>query len=289
MVKTTKKVILHPLENRTVIGLVRKTGLSTESAVTVTPDNLSTFNVCPRIVSLSNAGRTARIPVRIWNISSKVLTIPEKANLCNLEEVRVLRDAPLFDVPVNQQDIKQEDETCVFQDENHTTHNIKEEFGVKINEDLLTPDNKAKVYNLFKKWNQIFPKTSLDLGNTDAVRHRIELLNDTPFKEPYRRVPPHLLAEVKEHLQDMLQIGAIRESKSPWSSNVVIVRKKDGTIRFCIDFRRLNQRTKKDAYGIPKVEDTLHLLSGSQFFSKLDLKSGYWQVELQDETSVFHR
>ena len=80
----------------------------------------------------------------------------------------------------------------------------------------------------------------------------------------------------------MLDIGAIPGSKSPFSSNVVIVRKNDGTIRFCIDFRKLNARTKKDAYAIPRVENTLHILSGPKYFSKLDFKSGYWQVELDE-------
>ena len=79
----------------------------------------------------------------------------------------------------------------------------------------------------------------------------------------------------------MLKIGAIRDSKSPFSSNVVIVRKKDGSIRFCIDYRKLNQHTIKDAYPIPRVDDTLHLLAGAKYFSTLDLKSGYWQVEMK--------
>ena len=73
----------------------------------------------------------------------------------------------------------------------------------------------------------------------------------------------------------MLANGANQESKSPWSSNVVIVRKKDGNIRFCFDFRKLNQRTIKDAYTIPRIEDTLHFLAGSRYCSKLDLKAGY--------------
>ena len=78
------------------------------------------------------------------------------------------------------------------------------------------------------------------------------------------------------------EVGAIRESTSPFSSNVVFDRKKDGTIRFCIDYRKLNQRTTKDAYPIPRIDDTLHPLAGSKFFSTLDLKSGYWQVELRE-------
>ena len=78
----------------------------------------------------------------------------------------------------------------------------------------------------------------------------------------------------------MLEAGAIRSSNSPFSSNVVIVRKKDGTIRFCIDYRKLNFRT---VYAIPPIDDTLHLIDGAKYFTKLDLKSGYWQVELKEE------
>ena len=88
-------------------------------------------------------------------------------------------------------------------------------------------------------------------------------------------IPPSLIQEVPE-------IGAIRNSKSPFSSNVVIVWKKDGTIRFCIDYRKLNQRTVKDAHAIPRIDDTLHLLAGVKYFSTLDLKSGYWQVEMKE-------
>mgnify|MGYP002153696278 CR=1 FL=1 len=81
----------------------------------------------------------------------------------------------------------------------------------------------------------------------------------------------------------MLEIGAIRELSSPRSSNMLIVRKKGGTIRFSIYFCKLNQRTIKDAFAISRVEDTLYLLSGAKFFSKLNLKSGYWQVELAED------
>ena len=106
---------------------------------------------------------------------------------------------------------------------------------------------------------------------------------ERPFKEPYRRIPPALIQEVREHLNEMMDIGAIHPSKRPFSSNNVIVRKKDRSIRFCIDYRKLNQRTIKDGQAIPRVDDTLHLLAGSKYFSTLDLKSGYWQVELKEK------
>ena len=83
----------------------------------------------------------------------------------------------------------------------------------------------------------------------------------------------------------MLQIGAIRRSNSPWASAIVLVRKKDGALRFCIDLRKLNERTVKDAYSLPRIEDSLDSLNGSCIFTSIDLKSGYWQVEL-DEKSI---
>ena len=88
--------------------------------------------------------------------------------------------------------------------------------------------------------------------------------------------------EVRQHLKEMLEAGAIRPSKSPYSSNVVLVRKKDGNLRFCIDFRKLNSRTVKDAYNLPRVEDTIDTLIGSKYFSKLDLRNGYWQVDIDE-------
>ena len=81
----------------------------------------------------------------------------------------------------------------------------------------------------------------------------------------------------------MLNTEVIRESSSPYSSNVVIVRKKDGDIGFCVDFIRLNNKTINDAYVIPRVEDSFHLLSGAKYFSKLDLRSGYSQVEIRED------
>ena len=86
--------------------------------------------------------------------------------------------------------------------------------------------------------------------------------------------------EVRQHLKEMLEAGAIRPSKSPYSSNVVLVRKMDGSLRFCIDFRKLNSRTVNDAYTLPRVDDTIDTLIGSKYFSKLDLRSSYWHVEV---------
>ena len=90
---------------------------------------------------------------------------------------------------------------------------------------------------------------------------------------------------MKKHLKEMVEIGAIRKSLSPWASAVVLVRKKTGELRFCIDLCKLNARTTKDAQTLPRIEDSLDSLNGTIIFTSLDLKSSYWQVEL-DEDSI---
>ena len=82
----------------------------------------------------------------------------------------------------------------------------------------------------------------------------------------------------------MLEIGAIWKSNSPWASAVVLVRKKDGSLRFCIDLRKLNARTVKDVYSLPRIEDFLDSLNGSCIFTSIDLKAGYWQVAMDPES-----
>ena len=145
-------------------------------------------------------------------------------------------------------------------------------------------EDKKAVDELFREYGRLFALEKNDLGHTTIVKHKIQLNDYTPFKERYRRVPPHLYEEVQKHLKEMVEIGAIRKSNSPWASAIVLVRKKDGSLRFCIDLRHLNNRTIKDAYSLPRIEETLDCLNGAKIFTSLDLKSGYWQVEMEEES-----
>ena len=142
-------------------------------------------------------------------------------------------------------------------------------------------DQKA-VRELFREYGKLFTLDDLDLGHTSVVKYEIKLNDYTPLKERYRRIPPHQYEEVKKHLKEMLEIGAIRKSNSPWASAVVLVRKKDGSLRFCIDLCKLNSHTIKDAYSLPRIDETLDCLGGSIIFSSLDLKGGYWHVEMDE-------
>ena len=143
---------------------------------------------------------------------------------------------------------------------------------------------KTELYELLEEYSFLFAMDSMDLGKTNLIQHHIELTDYTPIKDRYHRILPHQYNEVHKHLREMLEIGAIRKSNSPWASPMVLVRKKDGSLRFCIDLRRLNARTVKDAYSLPRIEDALDSLNGACIFTSLDLKSGYWQVELDEES-----
>ena len=132
--------------------------------------------------------------------------------------------------------------------------------------------------------HHIFSLDKNEFGCTDSAEHIIELMDDEPFKERFRQIALPLLKEVRENLQDMLDGGAIRLSKSPWCNTIVLVRKKDRTLWFCIDFRRLNARTKKDSFPLPYMQETMESMVGAQFFSSMDLKSGFWQVRMSEKS-----
>ena len=146
-------------------------------------------------------------------------------------------------------------------------------------------DLQQKVHNLMMEYQHLFVLNYLELGKTSKVKHEIKLNNPVSFQDRYRRIPPNKFDEVQSHLQDMLRVGAIRKSVSPWAIPVVLVRKKDGSLHFCIDLRKLNSWTVKDAYSLPRIEELLNCLNGPIIFTSLDLKAGYWQVEM-DEDSI---
>ena len=123
-----------------------------------------------------------------------------------------------------------------------------------------------------------------DLGQTNVVEHKIVLKeNIPPIKQAPRSIPFHKQGKVQTMIDEMLDNKIIENSNSPWASPVVLAPKPDGTIRFCIDYRRLNSETKIDVYPLPKIEDLLNQLDGAKYFAKLDLAAGYWQVRMQDE------
>ena len=144
----------------------------------------------------------------------------------------------------------------------------------------LNVAEKDKVNELLARSVTAFANPDGTLGTTELVTHTIDTGNARPFRIPYR--PPGFAKKeiIEENLEKMLINDVIEPSNSPWSSPVVLVKKKDGSTRFCVDLRHLNDITRKDVYPLPNINDCLGSLSGAQWFSTLDLASGYWQVSM---------
>ena len=148
----------------------------------------------------------------------------------------------------------------------------------------LTSDQRARATDLLAKHINTFPAPGTPTtGRTDAVVHEIDTGSTRPIRCNPRKLSPRKIKIQQELVDKMLEEGQIEHSASAWSTPTVLVTKKDGTTRFCVDYRRLNARTKKDAFPLPRIDDSLNSLSGQAWFSTLDLASGYWQVRLSED------
>ena len=139
------------------------------------------------------------------------------------------------------------------------------------------------VDRLLCDYKTLFANNLSELGTTSLVEHSIDTGNAPPIKQLPRRLPNALKPIVDSQVKEMIDNNIVRPSHSPWASPIVLVRKKDGTWRFCIDYRKLNDVTVKDSYMIPQVNDLLDTLAGQMYFTTLDLASGYWQVNVAEE------
>ena len=161
---------------------------------------------------------------------------------------------------------------------------LKEMFDKSI--EFLDVDQQLQFKTLLTKYQDIFAKSSDDLGCTDRVKHTIDMRDAKPIRQPVRRQPYGKREMEKEEISKMLAKGVIEPSNSPWSSPIVLVTKKDGSTRFCVDYRKLNDVTVKDAYPIPRVDDCLDALSGAKWFNCMDLCSGFWQIEMDQQDKM---
>jgi hypothetical protein len=145
----------------------------------------------------------------------------------------------------------------------------------------LTEQQTSMLASLLVQYQDRFSTGDSDLGCFTAIRHTIDTNGAKPIKQKMRRTPLGFQEEEDKLLQKMVDSGVIEESSSGWASPSVLVRKKDGSVRWCIDFRALNAVTVKDAYPLPNINECLDTLADSQFFSSLDMASGYWQIDLE--------
>ena len=167
--------------------------------------------------------------------------------------------------------------------ENHERDESKQ-WDPDIDLSHLTKDQQEAVRKVLREECAVFAKDENDKGNATDLKLKINLSNDTPVKKSYRSIPPPLYKEVKEYLENLLVNGWIQRSNSSYASPVVCVRKKDGGLRLCVDYRELNKKTIPDRQPIPKVQDILNTLGGKPWFTVLDQGKAYHQGFMAEES-----
>src|SRR6185436_3940034 len=154
---------------------------------------------------------------------------------------------------------------------------------------VLDKKQEQTVDRLFTEYLDVFAKNisekgqTIELGQTHVVEHTIDTKDAAPIKQRAYRIASSNQEFIQKEIQTMFEKGLIRESSSPWASPIVLVPKKNGKQRICIDYRKLNHVTEKDVYPLPVIDDILESFKGAQWFSTLDLASGYWQVAVKEE------
>ncbi|UYV67231.1 K02A2.6-like, partial [Cordylochernes scorpioides] len=160
--------------------------------------------------------------------------------------------------------------------EREVEENEKPRFQINEN---LSPREQKELKQVLERYEDLF---SSRLGRTNLAKHRIDTEDAKPIKHKPYMVSPKERDIIKEQIDEMLTEGIIRPSSSPWSFPVILVKKRDGKYRFCVDYRKLNNVTVKDVYPIPRIDEVMDTLQGSIYFSAIDLRSGYWQVEVEE-------
>lgn len=148
-----------------------------------------------------------------------------------------------------------------------------------------TPEpGQSELTKLLEERHGAFSLEEGERGETSLVEMEIDTGDASPRRQRLRRMPFAVRAEVTKQLKSMQSTGVIQPSNSPWASPVVMVRKKDGSHRFCVDYRELNSVTRQDSFPLPRIDDLLDQLGESRYFSTLDLASGYWQIRIHPES-----
>ena len=207
-------------------------------------------------------------PIRLMNLSEEDISLSAGQYIGEAEEVDLLSNVigtnPAHDIP----------------------EHIKKLFEETCEREQLDTITSESLKRLLIKHADVFTLHDNDLGRTNLVQHDFNTGDTSPIRQPPRRVPTTLQSELDNEIESILAKGAIEPGQSTWASPVVLVRKKDGSLHFCMDYRNVNAVTEFDAYPLLRIDETLEALGEAHFFTTLDLLSGYWQVGLTPEARL---
>ncbi|KAL1252257.1 hypothetical protein QQF64_020053 [Cirrhinus molitorella] len=289
-VKLTQAVTLLARHEHLVwVRLPKNTLMSPGSTVIVEPTSSKSM---PRKILVGQVitpmWGDGYIPMKIMNLSDQPVTLKRKCKLADVSPCVAVEDFTVFQ---NTSQVETMDHLAACLESNckdfeETLANVGLK-GIDINSCQVSHSTKKGLVQLLVSYNDIFSKHALDCGEAKGFSHRIHLVDERPFHLPYRRVPPAHYQKLRQALTEMEDQGIIRKSTSEFASPLVMVWKKDGSLRNCTDFRWLNARTLKAVHPLPHQSDCLASLGGNVFFSTMDLTSGFYNMPMHEEDKKY--
>jgi len=292
-VKVTKRDVVVPKNETVAVTCSVNTG-PTESRLPVLfePDVESPWPSgleVPETLVTIRGGASSRVKIQVRNTTDHDITLRNRTVLGKLQLVKSV--TPL---EVRKREDGESSADCIPSSDKSSEEG--EDFGLQSDATVrkkcqgetsnsppdvdlgdLTEDQKIAVVNMLKEEADSFSKDDDDVGCAEGLQLKINLSDNRPVQKNYTAIPKPLFPEVKQYVEDLLNRGWVRKSRSAYSSPVVCVRKKDGSLRLCVDFRELNRRTVPDRHPLPRVQTTIENLGGNKWFSLLDQGNAYHQ------------
>ena len=273
---------------RVITCITRQTKAQAEVAIQAIQDGSASLPRGIAVVDTCAKPKGGLVPVTVANIGANDVWLQPRNRIGIVSEARVIHSSGCaIDMTDEAIYLRSGDVTEVAANRVNTSEppEVNLPFDIDLGGAQSCPEQKGQLISLLHRYQDVFSNSEDDLGYTDTVTHNIPTTDEQPVRVPHRRIPPHQMVEVRAHLQKLVQQRIIRPFTSPYAAPVVIVRKKDGSLRLCVDYRMLNEKTRKDAYPLPRIEEALDSLKGAKLFSSIDLAQGYHQVAI-DEADI---
>ena len=257
--------IVIPPRTEVIVRAKVKSSKSFGSAVVEPSLQLNKFEGVLLARSIIDLGKQKVIPVRLANVTDEAKVINKGEVIAKAQVVEQVVPDGESNVQIDKQDDP-----------------VIQELIERTTKDL-EGDEKEKAEGFIREHVDCFMLSDGKIGRSGLYKHKIDTGDATPIRQRAYKLPVFKRQEVERQVKEMLDQGIIRPSSSPWSSPITLVEKKTGELRFCIYFRKVNDVSKKDAYPLPKISESLDSMEGACYFSTLDMASGYWQVEMDPD------
>ena len=255
-----------------------------------TGSTLSAMSKEAKQLFVKSKGETTHTPVTLGDGTTRNLTKVYQVTLTLNDKMKKIKLYEITGLPfplLLGTDVAREFGLQLHFQPEKTLHKSQQLFSIQQpdkNDVILSENEKQNFENLKEKYDGILAKSTEELTQTTLMTHHIHTTTDHPIRQQPYRLSPKQKEILEEEIQTLLKIGVIiRSPESPWASPVVMVPKPDGSTRVCIDYRKLNEITKKDAHPLPKIEELLDHLNGAKIFSTMDLLSGFHQIPLDEK------